>query len=282
MLKKKVAIYPGCLILYRFPEYESSAKQLLQLCGYEITFLPQALCCGSYLEGINPNWFNFTAYNLALAEKENVSLITLCGGCTNTFYRVQQMFREKPEMLHQVNLKLAEFDLKLTQTIEVQHLIKVLYEQQASLKMLKLRSLNLKVAPVYPCQVYRPGSIMHFDHPLKPKSLSALISITGATPIHYPQEHECCGSSLYLSKPEMAFQIGKQRIENLKEREADVAVTACGNCHLLLQRFQSQYISGTPLPIIFFSQLIGLALGLEPAQLHITNPSLRRMIKNAF
>jgi heterodisulfide reductase subunit B len=281
-LKRKAALYPGCLVLYRFPEYEASAKQVLNRLGFEITTLPQAICCGSYLEGISPNWIYFASYNLAMAEREKLSLITLCGGCTNTFLRVQRIFENDPGILFKINKKLAQFNLKITSPILVQHLIQVLYNHREELARLQVRLLPFKIAPTYPCQVYRPGSVMNFDHPLKPQSVETLISITGAIPQHYSKEYECCGSSLYFSNPEAALLMGKNKIQSILKTGADMALTACGNCHLLLDRMQPYYAPDASLPVIFLSQLIGLSLGLDPSDLHLKTPRLKRMIKNAI
>lgn len=271
----KVALYPGCLILYRFPEYEISARKLLESLGYEVIALSQTLCCGSYLEGINPHWYHFTAYNLALAEKQHVPLITLCGGCANTFKRVQNRLFNDPGLLDEINQKLKSYDLKVSQPIKVQHIIQQCIEDQEKIKQNISQPLSYKVAPVYPCQVYRPGTLMNFDNPLKPHSLDDLIQLTGATPQSYPSIHECCGSSLYQIQPDAAFSLGQRRIHDVLNTEADLLMTACGNCHLLLNRLQAQYNPRTPLPVIFLTQLLGLSFGLRPSELHLSRSQLK-------
>ncbi|WP_338833248.1 8-methylmenaquinol:fumarate reductase membrane anchor subunit [Moorella humiferrea] len=281
-MSETIILYPGCLVSYRFPEYEAAAKLLLQHLGYHVTSLPHALCCGSFLEGSTPNWINYTAYNLALAAKMQSPLVTLCGGCTNAFKRVQHMLLAEPQLLGLVNTRLARLNLKLEPVVPVQHLIQILLARHRDLEEMVTRFLPFKVAPVYPCQVFRPGNIMNFDHPLRPNSLAQLITLTGATAQNYSQEYQCCGSSLYMINPEIAFTMGKMKIESMIASGADLAITACGNCHLLLQRLQSMYHHGIPFPVIFLPQLIGLALGWSPGRMGIANPQLRRLLTNVI
>ncbi|MDN5345418.1 MAG: heterodisulfide reductase subunit [Clostridia bacterium] len=277
-MPETIILYPGCLVLYRFPEYELAAKVLLQHLGYRVTSLPETLCCGSFLEGVTPSWVNYTAYNLALAEKVDAPVVTLCGGCTNTFRRFQQRFQADPQLREQVNTRLGQAGLALTGPVQVEHLIQVLWQRRRELQAMVTRPLPFQVNPVYPCQVYRPGEVMKFDDPLKPRTMADLVSLAGAIAVPYPGEYQCCGSSLYMIQPELALAMGKNRVAEMQASGADLAVTACGNCHLLLQRLQPQYLHGTPFPIIFLPQLMGLALGLAPAHLGLTSRALRRLL----
>lgn len=274
-------LYPGCLVLYRFPEYELSARRILEQLGYQVTSLPQTLCCGSFLEGVTQAWMDFAAYNLALAEELGVPVVTLCGGCTNTFRRVQEKFYQEPGLLKSVNAKLTSLGLHVTGQTEVRHLIQVLWDYRTEIGKAVVRPLHLNAAPVYPCQVYRPGSIMRFDHPLHPQSVAELIALTGVTPLTYPGEYQCCGSSLYMVEPEAALTMGRSRIQNMIAAGADIAVTACGNCHLLLQRLQPHYHYASRFPVVFLPQLLGLAMGLPPAQLAISGSLARRLLLDA-
>lgn len=279
---KRVTLFPGCLILYRFPEYESSALKVLKLLGYESKILSKTLCCGAYLEGLNANWFNFTVYNLALAEKSHAPVITLCGGCTNTFKRVQDRLESDPEFFKAANCKLEPLGLKISHQIEVKHIIQLLMEHEDDIKNQIIQPLSCKVAPVYPCQVYRPSSLIkNFDDPLKPHSLESLIALTGATTQMYSSIYECCSSSLYLNQPEASMSLGKRRIDEAHASEADFLLTACGNCHLLLNRLQSQYNSKLPLPVLFLTQFLGLSFGLSASEINLPHSILKGWIKHA-
>lgn len=272
---EKAVLFPGCLILYRFPEYEVSARNVLKHLGYEVKNLPQTLCCGSYLEGLHPQWYVFTAYNLALAEQAGGPMITLCGGCTNTLKRVQNLLRLDSDLKVKVNKKLRPYQLEIKEnSVEIKHIIQVLTEHQSLVKDQIVRPLSCKIAAVHPCQAFRPGSLMNFDDPMKPLSLRTLITLIGANPVEYPMEYDCCGSSLYLNEPNSGLLLGKQRIEEVRKSGADLLLTACGNCHLLLNRLQSKYNPDSQLPVLFLTQLIGAALGLDSSEIQLP---LRKM-----
>lgn len=103
-------IYPGCLNLYRFPEYEYSAVKVLKILGINAKSLPDSVCCGSFMEGQSENWEYLAAYNLSLAEKHGRGVITLCGGCTSSFLRIKKKCLDNGEFKHKLNKKLDKMD----------------------------------------------------------------------------------------------------------------------------------------------------------------------------
>lgn len=118
-------LFPGCLNLYRFPEYELSARQVLSRLGISTGSLDGQTCCGGFLEGKTENWQLMAAYNLSLAERKGAGLITLCGGCTNTFRRVIYHCRRDPGLLSDLNRKLKVVGLEFQNKVEVKHVLQV-------------------------------------------------------------------------------------------------------------------------------------------------------------
>ncbi len=279
-MRANVLLFPGCLVAYRFPEYESAATVLLKRLGYRVSLPPYALCCGAMLEGASADWVNYAAANLAMAGGLGANIVTLCGGCTNTLRRAQHLLAAEPAVRDTVARRLGQARLSLDGSVAVRHLLEVLHERADDLATMATRPLAFKAAPVYPCQVFRPGGVMQFDHPLRPRELTELISLTGCSPVAYPQEHECCGASFYMTDEALALAMGKNRIESMRRAGAAAAVTACGNCHLLLDRLQSRF-AAKPFPVLFFPQLIALSLGHSPAELGLKSLAARRLIHNA-
>lgn len=279
-MRTNVLLFPGCLVAYRFPEYEFAATVLLKRLGYRVSPPPYALCCGAMLEGASADWINYAAGNLAMAGGLGADIVTLCGGCANTLRRAQRLLAAEPAVRGTVARRLRQAGLSLDGSVAVRHLLEVLHERAGDLAAMVAQPLAFKVAPVYPCQVFRPGEVMQFDHPLRPRALAGLISLTGCAPVAYPQEHECCGSSFYMTDEALALAMGKNRIESMRRAGADAAVTACGNCHLLLERLQLLY-AAKPFPVLFFPQLIALSLGHSPAELGLKSLAVRRLIHNA-
>ncbi|HEX3011514.1 MAG TPA: CoB--CoM heterodisulfide reductase iron-sulfur subunit B family protein [Syntrophomonadaceae bacterium] len=281
LVNKDKALFAGCLVTSRFPEYELSSKRVLETIGVKTHTLPGAVCCGQVLQGVNSNWIYMTAYNLALAEKRDMDLITLCGGCTNTFKRVQHMCCQNPQLLRDINRVLKKVGLHLDNTVKTQHLLEVLHEHSDRISEQLAKTAALKAAVMNPCQVFRPANIMQFDDSEHPQVMKGLLEKAVSEVIPYSFQDYCCGASLSMSNSEAAFQIGRMRLQELEQKNVDLIVTACGNCHLLLDSMQREYYSGRKIPCLFLPQLLGIAMGLSPDDIMINDRSVRSILNNA-
>lgn len=278
--KPNKILYPGCLISYRFPEYEISSKIVLNKLNVETYLLEKSACCGSFLQGEREDWFYMTAYNLALAEAKHMDIITLCGGCTNVFRRFQHQCRQEPKLMERVNERLYPMGLEFHNTVEVCHILEYLYQQIDTLVETMQSKITFKAAMVNPCQVFRPKEIMNVDNPNDSQVMRRLCSLAGSEIIAYSQENQCCGSSVSLADKELGNRIANKRLLELEENQVDVMITACGNCQLLLDRLQKEYYAGKPIPGLFLPQLLGLAMGISAETLKIRSPQVRRLLKN--
>lgn len=274
---KEKALFAGCLVTCRFPEYELSSKRVLETIGIKTHTIPGATCCGQVLQGVNPNWLYMTAYNLARAEKLNLDLITLCGGCTNTFKRVQFMCRQNPDLLKDINRVLNKLGLQFNNSVKVQHLLEVMYDNREAMPG-KKKQLPVKVAVMNPCQVFRPVEIMQFDNAKHPRVMENLLGPIVSEIVPYPMQDDCCGASMTMICRETAFKIGGLRLEQLQNQQADLIATACGNCHLLLHNLQSEYYRGQRIPCLFLPQLLGVAWGLDWQDVMINDRQIRSLV----
>lgn len=252
------------------PRYELATRRLLAELGIELEGMPQAACCGSpIVESFSDEWVHLAAYNLALAERMGLDILTVCGSCTSSLKRARLALQE-PALREKVNGRLAALSLRVEGRAHVKHLLQVLVEHREALRERIAAPLRLKVALTYPCQVFRPGEIAGFDDPLQPRAMHELAELTGAEIVETGVEHECCGSTLYMSDEALALAAGHRKLE--ASRGADVLVDACGNCHLLLERMQRAIWgkqANERLPVLFLPQLLGLALGLAPQELGV-------------
>ena len=265
------ALYPGCLILQRMQAYEASARLVLEAIGLPIASLEGAACCGApVVESFTEDWLALAAYNLALAARDRVDILTLCGSCTNTLRRARQAIRSDAGERARMAERLEPLGLALEPLPDVHHLLQVLIDHRAQLAAKIVRPLHGRVAATYPCQVFRPGDVAQFDDPLRPQSLRELAALAGVEVIRYDAEYECCGSTLLMVDESLALEVGRRKLASAQE--ADVIVDACGNCQLILERHASALIQGDRAlrrPTLFISQLLGLALGLSPQALGV-------------
>jgi len=276
----RFAFYPGCLVLQRMPEYETSTRAVLRALGVELEIVQQAACCGSpIVESFSANWVYLAAYNLALVERMGHStVVTVCGGCTNTLTRAAHALQDS-EVLAEANRRLEPLGLSVTGQVEVKHLVRLLAEREEEVRAQIVRPLSLRVALTNPCQVFRPGDVMGYDDPMEPQSLRRLVELTGAQVVEYGGENECCGATLYLAEPDLALAAGRRKLE--ATQGADLLLHGCGNCQLLLRRFQRMIIRderGLRKSALLLPQLVGLAMGLPPETLGVNGRLARDVL----
>ena len=253
------------------PEYELATRTVLGALGIELEIVQQAVCCGSpVVESFSADWVHLAAYNLArVAQMGRNTVVTVCGGCTNALVRGARALRD-PDLRADANRRLEPLGLSVAGGVAVKHLVQLLAEREDTLRAQIVRPLSLRVAITNPCQVFRPGDVMGMgnDDPMRPQQMRRLVELTGAKVIEYGGENECCGATLYLASPKLSLAAGRRKLEAV--READTLLHSCGNCHLLLRRFQRKIIHderGLRRRALFLPQLVGLAMGLPEKKL---------------
>jgi heterodisulfide reductase subunit B len=121
---------------------------------------------------------------------------------------------------------------------------------------------------------------MQFDNSEHPQVMEKFVRAMVTEFISYSFQSRCCGASLTMNNLEAAYKIGHARLEELEQKDTEVVITACGNCHLLLDRKQSAYYSCRRLPCLFLPQLLGLAMGFTPEQLMIDDSCIRSLVNS--
>lgn len=260
------------------PEYESATRAVLEALGIELELVQQSACCGSpVVESFTADWVYLAAYNLARVERMGYrAVVTVCGGCTNTLMRAACILQTDGAVREEANRRLGPMGLSATGQVEPIHLVRLLAEWEEAVRARIVRPLSLRVALTNPCQVFRPGEVMGFDDPMEPQSLRRLVALTGAEILDYGGEDECCGATVYLARPDLALKAGRRKLEAV--READLLLHACGNCHLLLRRFQRKIAGddeGLRRQALLLPQLIGLAMGLSEERLGLREGAWR-------
>jgi len=231
-------------------------------------------CCGSTPYG-STNELEavcVAARDLALAEKTGLDLVTPCSSCYTTLNKVNSQLKEYPDLKVKVDECLAAADLKYKGEVKVRHLFEVIYND-IGLDVVKSKVVNplrgLRVAPYYGCQLVRPEP--GFDNPWNPQSIDHLIVTLGAEAVPYPLKDRCCGGSLVIPEVDIALGLIHKLLESAASNGAQCIVTVCPLCQTNLDAYQGmvnrKFRTKYNLPILFFTQLLGLALGVEPKAL---------------
>jgi heterodisulfide reductase subunit B len=133
---------------------------------------------------------------------------------------------------------------------------------------------GLRVACYYGCLIVRPDfDGKSFDNPEYPVQLDRLMQALGAEVVDFPLKAHCCGGHMTQISSDTAFELIRRLLHNAAEYQADAIVTLCPMCQLNLDAYQPQvnrhFKTDYHIPVLYFTQLIGLALGLAPEALGI-------------
>ena len=251
-----------------------STQAITDALELELIELDDWNCCGStpYVSTDELGSLCIAARNLALAEKTGLDLVTPCTCCYTTLNRANSLLWQYADLKNNVDECLAAAGLEYKGGVRVRHLFEVIYSD-VGLKFIESKVINplsgLRVAAYYGCQLVRPEC--SFDDPRNPKSLDCLIASLGAEPITFPLKDRCCGSSLVIPELDLALDLIHQLLDSAASHDAQCIVTVCPLCQTNLDAYQDmvkrKFKTRYSLPVLFFTQLIGLALGVEPKAL---------------
>ena len=121
---------------------------------------------------------------------------------------------------------------------------------------------GLRVVCYYGCLLSRPPDVTEAAHPENPMELDALMSALGADVRDWSYKTTCCGAAHSLTRPDIVLGLSSRLISHARQTGADAIVVACPLCHTNLDARQFQMKLDQPMPVLYFTQLMALALGL--------------------
>jgi heterodisulfide reductase subunit B len=275
MNELKYALFLGCTVSVKGLNYELPTRRIADKLGIKFVDIPEFSCCGFPIDSIHhSSALTLAARNLALAEARGLNIIVLCSACGGYLTEVEKLFsnNKNTEEQKRVNTKLKDLGYQYNGTVKVKHFARVLYEDIGFDKLKKLVTKPLKgirIAPHYGCHYIKPSKIYDsFDNPIHPQSLDKLIEITGATPVQYRDKLQCCGGGILAVDEKTSVKMVNQKLDNIKEAKADAMTLICPFCSVMYDEFQSTVESTFEkeynIPILYYPQLLGLAMGLDP------------------
>ena len=271
----KYAYYPGCSLECSSAAYDYSVREVAKALRLELHELNDWNCCGAteYFSQDELTATAVVARNLAIVEPEYDQLVAPCAACYLNLKKTDRLMSENAAMNAQVNEALAAGGLNYSAgRIRVRHLLDVIHsdigEEAVRDKVVKPLS-GLKVAPYYGCQVVRPFD--DFDDSEHPTSLDELFTWLGAEVVHYPAKTHCCGGHMTQISENQAFELIRRLLQSAENAEADMILCLCPMCQLNLDAYQARvnghFRTNFKIPIVFFTQMIGFAFGIEPHKL---------------
>ena len=268
----RYAYFPGCKIAHHLPEHGQSVEAVCAALDIELV-KTEFSCCGYPVRHESQDASVFSALrSLAIAQGLGLDLMTPCKCCFGNFQHARHQVVEDEKLRHRMRNLLEEEGLEYPGTVRVLHLLQVLDRRPDALARAVTAPLHgLKVACHYGCHALRPGNITHFDDPLAPTIFERLVEATGATPVPWELRLECCGYPLRGRDERISDLLMGKKLASAGASGADILATACTYCQM---QFGGENVRrpGT-IPAVLYPQLLGLALGLAPDGLGLSDLS---------
>ncbi|MCX7016027.1 MAG: CoB--CoM heterodisulfide reductase iron-sulfur subunit B family protein [Candidatus Sumerlaeota bacterium] len=273
--KLRYALFLGCNIPVRATNYELSARKVAEALGIEFVDIPDFSCCGYPLADEDRNeTLLMSARNLALAEKAGCDICALCSACTGALTEAAHYLHEDEAARARVNDRLAALGLKYSGKTRVVHFARVLAQEVGAeaIRAKIVKSLNgIRVAPHYGCHYLKPSGLYGFDNVEDPKTLDQLIALTGAEPVDYHGKLRCCGGGILAVDEGVALSVTRGKLESVKKAQADAIGLVCPFCGIMYdtnqKKVESRFDREFGVPVLFLSQLLGLAMGFGADEL---------------
>jgi heterodisulfide reductase subunit B len=287
----RYAYYPGCSLEATGRPYEESVQEVAKALGIELVELEDWNCCGAtaYMSINETLSFSLSARNLCQAKKIGDTLVTACSACYTNLRKTEAYLADFPEMKSKVDASLAEAGLNYEGGVVTKHFLQTVVQDVGldRIKSLVKHPLSgLRVAPYYGCQIARPYGIE--DSADNPVMMDRLLETIGATPTYYPMKTVCCGGSLMGIRKEVALRLCRNLLLCAQQYDAQCVAVTCPLCQMNLDAFQSAinktYGTSFNLPIVYFTQLMGVAFGLNSKGLGLNDcivPATQVMAKYA-
>jgi len=270
-------------------------RETLPKLGVELVDMKGASCCGfPALSSVSKmGWHYLSARNLAIAEEMGLDLLPLCNGCHLSFIETMHFLEEDPELSNIINGNLEKEGLRYEGKVKVVHLLEVLHDKVGADKISSqvVKPLGgLKLASHPGCHAIRPSDLQKVDDPEDPRKLDTLIKALGAETFDYPEKIDCCGSQLAVASGRTTLKIAGDKLKAVKSYGFDGLITTCPFCFKMYDGRQ-RAIKGAlkdntlDLPVFYYTQLLGLAIGLGPEKLGLDlnlspkDPVLERMLE---
>lgn len=272
----KVSYYPGCSQEGSAADYGKSTGALCAVLGIELKEIDGWNCCGSTPAHSVSSELSaaFCCRNLDLAKKEGFDLVaTPCPSCLSNLRMALHRMKDD-DFRNSVNGLLDEpVSADLPDATSIMQVIGRAHDANTIRQLVKKPLGGIKIAPYYGCLMSRPAAIMDFGDPENPMLMESLLAACGGEIIDFPLKTVCCGASYGIPKRPLAAENSGRILKLASEMGADCIAVACPLCQMNLDLRQDQAAKAMDMhfdmPILYFTQLMGLAVGIEPQHLGI-------------
>lgn len=271
----KYAFFPGCSLESTAWDFDKSTRAVCRALGIELEDIPDWVCCGSTPAHVSNASLAIAlpVMNLQKAQAMDLPVMTACASCYARLRAANHTVSNKPDERQRVE---RVTDKPYAGETAVHHVLDVLVNH-LGLEAIRDKVQNplsgLRIASYYGCLLTRPPEVVAFDDPEHPTCMDNMLETAGAEPVEWPYKTECCGAALSMTNSAVVSRLGHKLLSMAAEAGANCISVACPLCQVNLDLRQSDARKArgdTPqLPVLYATQLLGLALGLSPDELGI-------------
>ncbi len=279
----KFAYYPGCSLKGTAIEYNISTLAMAKALGIDLIEIPDWICCGATSAHSTDAELALTLPLQTILNSQkipgNLAISVSCAACYNRLRATNYKMRENAPFTEESR---KVFDSDYKGEIKVYHLLDIIANQFGLEKLANMvtRQLKgLKVACYYGCLLTRPPEYAAFDDIEQPHIMDDIVKAVGAEPVDWQGKTDCCSASLALTRLDITEVLVNNLLDLASDYEPDCFLVACPLCHSNLDLRQtdvnSRFNTNYNIPVLYFTQLIGLAMGIPAKELaiqkHLTN-----------
>jgi heterodisulfide reductase subunit B len=274
---RSYSYYPGCSLHGTAEEYDTSVRAVCRKLGIDLHEIDNWVCCGASAAHSTDHLMSLAlpAHTLKQAEAKGLPLAVPCAMCFSRLRVTVHEIRNK-ETLDLVNRAIGT---QLGDPVAVESMLQVLSDEDLPLPISKPLE-GLKVACYYGCLLARPPDVVGVDDAENPQTMDRIVERLGAEAVDWGLKTACCGAGVAFPRLDVVLKLSHRILSLAQKSGADCVAVACPMCHANLDMYQkdmtAKFRQLTAVPVLYFTQLMGLALGLSADELlldkHFTDP----------
>jgi heterodisulfide reductase subunit B len=286
---KTVAYYPGCALEGTGHAYNRSTKAVGKALGLDLVEVKNWNCCGAMeVKNIDPKIQTYLSSRVMAIAANQMGMDTVmapCNGCYHNLKKAEYDLRHDADSVAVVG-RLSEkagheaYRAGQVETIHALDWIKSSIGEEGLRERVRNSLQGLRVANYYGCMYTRPRHIFPekdqgpgSESTSKPHFMDDLLAAAGAENVEFPLKTACCGGAHTLSDSDTSTKLVLNILKAAEASGAEVIATECPTCHSGLEmhqvRAEKRFGQRTRVKILYFTQLIGLALGLSPRKVGV-------------
>lgn len=286
---KRVAYYPGCALEGTGHAYSRSTKAVGKALGLQLDEVKNWNCCGAMeVKNIDPKlqtYLSSRVLSIAANEMNHDVVMAPCNGCYHNLKKAEYDLAND-EASREVTGRLSQkaghttYQAGQVETVHALDWIKEAIGESELSKRVKHSLKGLRVANYYGCMYTRPRHIFPekdrgpgSESTSEPHFMDDLLAAAGAKNVDFPLKTACCGGAHTLSDSDISTKLVLNILKAAEAAGANVIATECPTCHSGLEmhqiRGEKRFGEKTSVKILYFTQLLGLALGLSPRKVGV-------------